>query len=116
MNALAALAAGALVGLASFGGLWLTVRRLPKSAECGMRNAEWKTRLRLAASQRRPPSVFGIPHSALRIGTTLGRLALVGVAFAVLARSGPGAVLAGLAGLWLARWWLVWRIGGSNGT
>jgi hypothetical protein len=37
----------------------------------------------------------------------LARLFLVGLAFYALSREGPDKLLAGLAGLWLARWCLI---------
>jgi F1F0 ATPase subunit 2 len=65
---------GAGLGLVSFGGLWLTVRRLPH-----------------------PGAKVLVPAGAAV------RLGLVGVTFYGLSREGADVVLAGLAGLWLAR-------------
>jgi F1F0 ATPase subunit 2 len=85
MNAGTALLIGLGLGLASFGGLWLTVRGLPTG----------KAGIWLAVS-------------------AVVRLGLVGVTFYGLSREGPGLVLAGLAGLWLGRWWVVRQVGGHG--
>jgi F1F0 ATPase subunit 2 len=79
----AAIVVGMGLGLCCFGGLWFTVRRV------------------------RPP--WG---QALAAGSAVVRLGLVGVTFYGLSRDGAGVVLAGLGGLWLARWCLVWPLGG----
>jgi F1F0 ATPase subunit 2 len=81
MNWLAALGTGAGMGLAFYGGLWLTIRRL--------------------AAAPRVASWLGLSRAA--------RLALVGLGLYALGREGIDMVLAGLAGLWLVRWYLVWR-------
>lgn len=83
-----AVGAGAGLGLAYFGGLWLTVRGLV----------------------RRPD------RSALvRCGGAI-RLALLGSGLMLLARQGAGALVAALVGIWLARWFLLRQIaGGDNG-
>ena len=71
----AAVVTGVGVGLAFFGALWLSVQRLPRTGTA------W-------------PLALG----------ALARLGLVGLVFCGLAREGPGVALAGLGGLWLARW------------
>src|SRR5256885_8665533 len=43
----------------------------PKSAECGMRSAEWSCLVRRARSRSTPALLFRIPHSALRICLSL---------------------------------------------
>jgi F1F0 ATPase subunit 2 len=74
-----------LLGLAYFGGLWLTVSRVAgRPALCG-----W------------------IPLSSL------ARLGLLGAALAGLGRQDAGSILAALAGIWLSRWYLLRRIGGA---
>ena len=84
-----ALGAGAGLGLVYFGGLWLTVHRI----------------------------VQGTRGKGLLLLSWLARLTLAALVFAALAREGPGAVLAGLGGLVLARRCLVGRLGGvSRGT
>jgi F1F0 ATPase subunit 2 len=80
-----ALMTGAGLGLAYFGGLWLTVRYLSR----GRRG------VLLAASR------------CLRLG-------LVGLTFYGLSRDGVGMVLSGLAGLWLARWCLIRQLSGGQ--
>jgi F1F0 ATPase subunit 2 len=72
---------GASVGLVSFGGLWWTVQRIANS-----QRAWWLT------------------------VSSLGRLTLVATVFLGLSREGSERVLAGLAGLWLARWWLIRQV------
>jgi F1F0 ATPase subunit 2 len=78
MTWIAALTTGAGLGLVFFGGLWLTVRQLVQAPRRGL----------LGASR-------------------LARLALVGLGFYGLSREGPAMLLAGLVGLWLARWCLI---------
>jgi F1F0 ATPase subunit 2 len=85
MNWVAAVVTGVGLGLVNFGGLWVTAR--------GM-TAGW-TRGLLWASQ-------------------LARLGLVAVGFFGLSREGADMALAGLAGLWLARWALVRHLGGGR--
>jgi hypothetical protein len=83
MNWAAAAGTGFGLGLAYFGGLWLAVRGL------GRGNAA-----RFAAGRA-------------------ARLALTGVTFyALLKTGGTGAVVAGLAGLLAARWCIVRTVGG----
>ncbi|HLN27566.1 MAG TPA: ATP synthase subunit I [Gemmataceae bacterium] len=84
MSWLAATTTGFGLGLVSFGVLWLTVRQL-------LRGAQWKI---------------------LMIASGLTRLSLVGLTFYALSREGPDKLLAGLAGLWLARCCLIRRLGG----
>jgi F1F0 ATPase subunit 2 len=79
MTWFAASATGFGVGLVSFGGLWLTVRQLV----------------------RRPRRQFWLGVSGL------ARLLLIGLAFFALCREGPDMLLAGLGGLWLARYCLI---------
>jgi F1F0 ATPase subunit 2 len=81
MTWFAALTTGFGLGLASFGGLWLTVRQLV----CRPRR-----RIVMGASG-------------------LARLFLVGVVLYALGRDSPDKLLAGLVGLWLARSCLLWR-------
>jgi F1F0 ATPase subunit 2 len=78
-----ALTTGAGLGLAHFAGLWLTVRHLGGGSGA--------------------PFLLGLSRFA--------RLALVGVVFWGLSRGGVGHVLWGLAGLWLARCWLLAHLG-----
>lgn len=73
---------GALVGLGFFGGLWLTVRALPKSAR---------------------------PH-LLWSGSFAARLALLCAGFALLLRFGALATLMGACGLLLTRLALTRRL------
>ena len=81
---IAAVGAGAGLGLAYFGGLWLDVRRLGRGGAA-----------RFAAGR-------------------VARLALAAVTFyALLTTGGVVAVLAGLAGLLGARWYLIRAIGGT---
>ena len=81
-----ALGAGAGLGLAYFGGLWLTV----------------------AGALRRPSRSAWIALSAVV------RLGLLALGLLPLGRSGTGGVVAALVGLWLARGFLVWRVGGTR--
>jgi F1F0 ATPase subunit 2 len=75
------------LGLAYFGGLWLSVGAL----RCGPR-----------------------PSAHLLVGR-LGRLALAAVTFLALLRTGgTGALLVGLGGVLAARWYLVRTIGRSS--
>ncbi len=83
MSLVIALAIGVGLGLACFGGLWLSLRQWMRTP----RRTGW-----LALGQ-------------------LSRLALCGLVFWALSRQGAGAVLAALAGLWVARWQLIYRLG-----
>jgi F1F0 ATPase subunit 2 len=85
MNWLTAITTGFGLGLASFGGLWLTVRQL------------------LCRRQRRLLS--GV--------IVLARLILVGLAAYALSRDGADKLLAGFAGLMLGRWCVIRSVGGS---
>jgi F1F0 ATPase subunit 2 len=85
MSWLVALAGGIGLGLVSFGGLWLTVRQL--------------------AQQPR----YRIPF----IVSQAGRLVLLTLGFYVLCRAGPAAVICGLAGVLIAKWYLVLTLGKS---
>lgn len=88
MTWIAAGAAGVGLGLAYFGGLWLTV----------------------ASVVRRPSRVGWIPISGLV------RFFILGLGLVALSRSGAGGLLAALSGLWLSRWYLIRRLGGlKNG-
>jgi F1F0 ATPase subunit 2 len=78
-----ALLTGAGAGLAYFGGLWLTVRAAPLGA--------------------RSPAFFLLSY--------LARFALAMLVLFALAQDGPSMLLAGLAGLLLARWSLLGRTG-----
>ena len=83
---IAAVVAGAGLGLAYFGGLWLTVR-----------------------------GVVGRPaRSALVPFGGVIRLALLGSGLMLLGRQGAGALVGALGGIWLSRWFLVRRIAGGH--
>jgi F1F0 ATPase subunit 2 len=84
MNWIVAVGAGAGLGLAYFGGLWMTV-----------------------VSVIRQPSRAGwIPVSGA------ARLLLLGLGLELLSRQGAGSIVAALGGLWLSRWYLLHRLGG----
>jgi F1F0 ATPase subunit 2 len=86
---IAAVGAGAGLGLAYFGGLWLTVR--------GVVN--------------RPSRSALIPYGGV------ARLVLLAAGLTILGRQGAGMLLAALGGLWLSRWFLIHRLaGGSDGS
>ena len=76
-------AAGALLGLLYFGGLWLTVRLVLLR----------QGRLPLVAASR------------------LARLALLGLVLYALCRADAGYALAALPGFWLARWSMLRHLG-----
>jgi F1F0 ATPase subunit 2 len=77
---------GAGLGLAYFGGLWLTVQHLARR-----------------------------PRAAGLVALSRGlRLAGLGVAVYLLVRSAPGDLLAAAAGFWLARGYLLYRLGGAG--
>jgi F1F0 ATPase subunit 2 len=78
--------AGALLGLLYFGGLWLSVR--------------------LFLRQPRRTAWLATSHAA--------RFATLGLGLTVLSRGGAGPLLAALLGLWLARTFLVCRLGGLH--
>ncbi len=84
MNWIVAVSAGAGLGLAYFGGLWLTV----------------------VGVVRQPSWAVWVPVSGV------ARLILLGLGLAILCRQGTGSALAALGGLWLARWYLMLRLGG----
>lgn len=77
---------GAALGLAYFGGLWLTVSR---ALNCS-KGAAW------------------VPASGVL------RLSLLAVGLALIGRGGPVSMLAALGGIWLARGYLVRRLGGVH--
>jgi F1F0 ATPase subunit 2 len=85
MTWLVAATTGASVGIAYFGGLWLTVRRVAQG-----------------------------PRPILFVLSRVARLALVAGVFYGLSREGADMVLAGLSGLWLARWLLIRQLGGLS--
>ncbi len=87
MNALTALTTGVGIGLATLGGLWLSIR-------CAVR------------------SRWGGAVLALSQGV---RLLVAGAGFYAVARQGAGFVLPALAGFWLVRSGLVRRIVVSTG-
>lgn len=82
---IAAIGAGAALGLAHFGGLWLTVRGVVD----------------------RPARSALVPYAGAI------RLALLGSGLMLLARQGAGAMMAALGGIWLSRWFLLRRIAGG---
>jgi F1F0 ATPase subunit 2 len=84
MSWIAAIGVGAGLGLAYFGGLWLTVRQVT----------------------RRPSRIAWIPLGHL------GRLSVLGLGLAGLSRHGAGGILAALGGIWLSRWILLHLLGG----
>ena len=85
---IAGIGAGAGLGLAYFGGLWLTVR-----------------------------GVVGRPdRSALIACGAAIRFVLLASGLILLARRGAGGLVGALGGLWLARWVLLrWIAGGQDG-
>ena len=86
MNWLAAMATGLGLGLLYFGGLWLTVRRV----------------------------VQGSHRTPLLATSHVVRFAMLGSALSVLSQGGAGNLLAALVGIWLARSYLVCRLGGFH--
>jgi len=85
MTWVSALTTGAGLGLVFFGGLWLTVLEFTRRQRVGLIWASY-----------------------------LARMALAALVFYGLSREGPDMVLAGLGGLWLSRWYLIRRLGGSR--
>jgi F1F0 ATPase subunit 2 len=80
----AAFCTGVGVGLASYGGLWLTVRRMVRRpGGRGLLGLSW-----------------------------LVRFLLVALVFYALSREGTAMLLLGIGGLLLARWYLLVRLGG----
>lgn len=75
--------AGATLGLLFFGGLWLTVRRVPEARRPGL----------------------------LMAGSFLVRVGLLAAGLLLLARAGAAHLLAGLLGVLVARTLLVRRLG-----
>ena len=86
MSWIVAIGAGAGLGLAYFGGLWLTVCQVA----------------------RHPSRTAWIPLGHL------ARLSLLGLGLAGLSRHGAGGILAALGGIWLSRWFLLRRLGGGD--
>jgi F1F0 ATPase subunit 2 len=85
---IAAVGAGAGLGIGYFGGLWLTVRGVVS----------------------RPTRSALIPYGGAI------RLVLLAAGLTVLGRQGTAVLLAALGGLWLSRWFLILRLaGGSDG-
>ncbi len=84
MNWIVAVSAGAGLGLAYFGGLWFTVMGVV----------------------RQPSRSTWVPVSGA------ARFLLLGLGLAILSRQGAGSILAALGGLWLARCYVLQRIGG----
>lgn len=87
MNWIVAATAGAGLGLAYFGGLWLTV----------------------IGVVRHPSRAVWVP-----MASGLIRLVVLGLVLAMLGRQGAGSLLAALGGLWLSRSYLVHRLGGAG--
>lgn len=81
-----AVGAGAGLGLAYFGGLWLTVR---------------------SVVSRPSRSAF------LSYGAAI-RLMLLGCGLTALGRLGAGPLVAALGGLWMSRWFLMRRVEGGH--
>ncbi len=86
MNWIVALGAGAGLGLAHFVGLWVTVTGVV----------------------RQPSRAVWVSLSGL------ARFLILGAGLALLARQGAGHVVVALGGLWLARWYLLQRLGGVS--
>ena len=83
MNLVVAFAVGVGLGLACFGGLWLTLRQIIR----GPYRRSWVTM------------------------SQIGRLALCTLVLGALSRDGIGAMLPALGGFWIARWQLIRRLG-----
>lgn len=83
MTWFAAVTTGFGLGLTSFGVLWLTVRQL----------------------------VCRPPRRGLVGASGVARLFLVGLGMYALSREGTDKLLAGLVGVWLARWCLFRKLG-----
>lgn len=86
MNCIVALTTGFGLGLVSFGTLWLSVGELVRRPD---------RRVYVCASRIVP-------------------LFVVGVVFYGLSQDGIATLLTGLCGLWLARWSLIRRLGGTQ--
>jgi F1F0 ATPase subunit 2 len=83
MNHLIALLAGVAIGLAFFGGLWVSVR-------CAVQYSR---------------------HRGMIAACGALRWLLAGVSFFLISRAGAGAVLAAFGGFWLTRSMLILRMG-----
>jgi hypothetical protein len=86
MIGILAICAGAGLGLAYFGSLWLTVRGVLK----------------------RPGRSALIPYGGAI------RFAMLGSCLMLLGRQGAGPLLGALGGLWLSRWFLLRQLGGGH--
>jgi hypothetical protein len=86
MTWIASVGVGAGLGVAYFGGLWLTIRGVVG----------------------RPGRSALVPYGAAI------RLALLGSGLMLLGRQGAGALVGALGGLWLSRWFLLRRIAGGR--
>lgn len=84
MSWLVALFGGIALGLVSFGGLWLTVRMVSQP----------RYRIHIVASQA-------------------GRLILLALGLYAMCWMGPGAVICGLGGVLIAKWYLILKLGRS---
>lgn len=94
MTGVMALTVGFGLGLATYGGLWLTIRQVFHKPE-------------VQAGEAIPFACA----SDLCAASSIARLALVAAAFYGMSREGPDKLLMGLGGLWLARWHLLHRLG-----
>jgi F1F0 ATPase subunit 2 len=81
-----AVGVGAALGFVYFGSLWLTVQHLV-----------------------RRPRAAGLVHLSRVL-----RLAGLGLALYVLLKSAPGELVSAAAGFWLARGYLLYRLGGGR--
>jgi hypothetical protein len=106
MNAFAAMTTGAGLGLVCYGSLWLSVRRLvsPTRQRGDFGSPRWRV---------------GLTVPRWRVGLTLGvgrllRLVLIALTISAIARENPALVPAALAGLWLARRWLLLLASGGR--
>jgi hypothetical protein len=106
MNWFAAVMTGVGMGIAYFGGLWFTVRRLFPRQDRGAHQPEAPRRALPGASGWYGTSFLAVSRSV--------RLTLVGFGFYTLSREGADLALAGLAGLWLARGWFLWHLKGAS--
>ncbi len=86
INLITAIATGAIIGLIYFGGLWLTVRQ-----------------------------VIGRQQGAALVTMSwLARIMLFGAAFYALGNRNTVQALAGFGGFWIARFYLLYRLGGRS--
>jgi len=104
MNALAAISTGAGIGLAYYGGLWLSLRRAGGVSPLSEPLATGASLGGLTPLARQ----FGICLTLSR----LARLAIAWLGFYALMAEGISFGLAGLVGLLLVRWYLVRHWGG----